>query len=55
MKFCALVAENQNSNKMSSWNIALVLAPNLWWPNTDDVKLVLPFFLKLFQFCFSCI
>ena len=38
MKFCALVAENQDSNKMSAGNIALVLAPNLLWADTDDVR-----------------
>nr|XP_009858035.1 rho GTPase-activating protein 17 isoform X1 [Ciona intestinalis] len=37
IKFCAVVAEHQDVNKMSPGNIALVLAPNLLWSHIDDI------------------
>ncbi|CAK8696079.1 unnamed protein product [Clavelina lepadiformis] len=37
VKFCAVVAANQDLNKMSASNLALVLAPNLLWSNISDI------------------
>lgn len=38
MKFCAVIAEHHEVNKMSPFNLALVIAPNLLWPNVDDIR-----------------
>ncbi|XP_071442291.1 rho GTPase-activating protein 44-like isoform X1 [Hetaerina americana] len=36
MKFLAILSRNQEMNKMSPQNIAIVIAPNLIWNQTDD-------------------
>ena len=36
MCFFAKVAENSEVNKMSSSNIAIVIAPNLIWSESDE-------------------
>lgn len=36
IKFLALLSKNQETNKMTPQNIAIVIAPNLLWSPTDD-------------------
>nr|CAB3222840.1 rho GTPase-activating protein 17 [Phallusia mammillata] len=38
IKFCAVIAEHQELNKMSPLNISLVLTPNLLWSHIDDIS-----------------
>lgn len=37
IKFCKVLADRQEYNKMSAGNIALVLSPNLLWAPNDDI------------------
>ncbi|XP_077975752.1 rho GTPase-activating protein 17-like isoform X1 [Styela clava] len=37
IKFCRVLSDRQEHNKMSAGNIALVLSPNLLWAPNDDI------------------
>lgn len=40
IKFLAVLTKNQDVNKMSPQNIAIVIAPNLIWSPQEDVNTI---------------